>query len=168
MSLLAQNLNELSTDDRQLIEAEHARLEQFLQDLYDTCTEMVSSQDCDHCDRGKFAACQGRLPSFFYDFYDLVADHFENEEKIMSDTLHSDIGYEFLRQHNREHAKLMREVKDLIDESSVLNRQGEVAEAIRHFYAKVTEMFGEHARLFDSRLLSRHEMSATLVDLHDK
>jgi hemerythrin len=159
MPPLVQDLNALSDADRHLIEAEHLRLEQFLTDLYDTCSEMAPDCGCNNCDSGQIAACQGRLPSFFYDFYELVSDHFDNEEMIMRDSLWSDSGYELLRQHNQEHARLMREVKNLIEESTRLNRQGNVAAAIRHFYNKVTEMFGEHARTFDSRLLSRHAMT---------
>jgi hemerythrin len=156
---LFQDLNALSEDDRQLIEAEHLRLEQFLSDLHETCSELIPDCGCAHCDSGKLSACQGRLPSFFYDFCELVSDHFDNEEKIMRDSLWSDSGYELLRQHNQEHARLMGEVKKLIEECSVFNRQGNVAGAIRHFHNKVTEMFGEHARTFDSRLLSRHVMT---------
>jgi hemerythrin len=159
MPPLFQDLNALSDDDRQLIEAEHLRLEQFLGELYETCSEMVPDFGCSGCDSGKFAACQGRLPSFFYDFYELVSNHFDNEEKIMRDSLWSESGYELLRQHNQEHARLMREVKELIEECSTFNKQGNVAAAIRHFHNKVTDMFGEHARTFDSRLLSRHAMT---------
>jgi hypothetical protein len=145
----------LAANDQRAIEAQHARLEQLLKDLCDTCSEFNRHADCSLCPREKVACCQGRLPSFLYDFLDLVADHFETEEQIMSQLLQpSEIAYrEYLRRHREEHANLMREVKQLIQQSGELSKQGNVGEAIRLFHQLISRRFSEHAHSFDNPLL---------------
>jgi hemerythrin len=141
--------SELSAEERLLLDEEHARLERFLADLRDTCENFSAEGDCFSCSRAQVATCQGRLNSFNYDFLDLVAEHFENEEAIMLNSLKAaDEDVYFLR-HRAEHVRLMTEVKDLMRESADLSRQGNPSEAIRRLERKVAEMFGDHAHVFD-------------------
>lgn len=116
MPLENQPMGILSAADRLLIEEEHTRLERMLNDLCDTCSNFATLTDCRHCSKEKIASCQGRLPSFFFDFQDFVAEHFENEESIMDRMIRpSDIN-EYLRKHQQEHATLMLSVKRLVQE----------------------------------------------------
>ncbi len=143
----------LSASDRRIIDDEHARLDRFLRDLCETCPEFTSLEDCHNCGHEKTASCQGRLPSFFYDFHDLVAEHFENEEKIMAGKLQSEEERDYLRRHQEEHARLMREVRSLIKESTELSQRGNVAAAIRRFHHLIKDRFSEHADSYDKILL---------------
>jgi hemerythrin len=147
------NFRELSEAERFLIEDEHARLERFLQDLRETCSEFVNQEECHGCAREKIASCQGRLTSFFYDFLDLVSVHFENEEKVISEILQTQEASDYFRHHQKEHANLMREMESLMHESSAISRQGRTAAAIRNLYQRVAERFIEHARGFDDIFL---------------
>lgn len=155
MPQLNQGLTRLSANDQHAIEAQHARLERLLTDLRDTCSKFSSHVDCQLCSREEVACCQGRLPSFLYDFLDLVAEHFETEEQIMGQLLQpSETAYsEYLRHHREEHANLMREVKQLILQSRELSTQGNTGEAIRLFYQLISHRFSEHAHSFDDPLL---------------
>lgn len=143
----------LTEADRALIEAEHHRLEQMLNDLCSTCCHFLSKLDCVHCNHETMATCQGRLPSFLFDFHDFVSEHIDNEESIMEHTLPADEFGDYLKAHQKEHVQLLREVRDMIDDAYRLGRQGNVAAAIRQFHALITERFSEHARNFDSILL---------------
>lgn len=149
----------LSPADRHLIENDHARLERFLSDLRDTCSHFMSAEGCNKCGFEKVATCKGRLPSYFYDFYDLVSEHCENEEFIMSKLPHSELLEEFLRLHKEDHARLMRELKILIQESTMLVNQGNVAVSIRQFYQLINDSFSAHAHCFDNILLNTYPQS---------
>ncbi|HQR50940.1 MAG TPA: hypothetical protein PKW44_04820 [Methylophilaceae bacterium] len=153
MTQLEHGFSALSAADRQLIEDEHARLELFLQDLRDTCCEYETTQSCQGCGKEKAACCQGRLTSFFYDFLDLIEQHFENEENIMRRlTPAAEDGLYFI-QHQQAHAGLMLKVRAAMHEAGALNKQGKTAEAIRLLYRQVPAMFGEHACRFDDAFL---------------
>lgn len=148
------NFITLSAADRQVIENEHARLAQFLCDLCDICGEPVPSADCHKCGNEKFASCQGLLPSFFYDFHDLLNEHFENEETIMSSLPQSEPLDEYLRQHQEDHALVIQELQHLIRESTVLSQQGNVVVAIQQFRQLIKSRLREHDRFFDAILLN--------------
>ncbi len=150
-----QDFTLLSAADRQLIEAEHARLEQFLNDLRDTCEKYRSSGNCFGCDREQVATCQGRLTSFFFDFLDLIAEHFDNEERIMRDVLPSSDLEGYFHQHQAAHARLTREVRELMRESAIFSNQGNPSEAIRRLERKISELFGRHAHVFDDVFLGK-------------
>lgn len=145
--------SELSAADRLLLDEEHIRLERFLKDLRDTCENFSAQGNCYSCSRTQVASCQGRLTSFFYDFLDLLAVHFENEEKIMRGSLKNADHDAYFRQHQAEHAKLIQEVKNLMQESFVFSQQGNPSEAIRRLDRKIVEMFGMHARVYDALFL---------------
>lgn len=153
MLRLDQNLNMLSAADRLLIDAEHARLEQFLCDLRDTCENFSTGGDCYSCSRAQVATCQGRLNSFFYDFLDLLVEHFENEENIMRNHLLTPEDESYFHLHQEEHARLIHEVRELMRESAVFSSQGNPSEAIRRLESKISELFGLHTDIFDSALL---------------
>lgn len=148
-----QNFSVLSAADRRLIEDEHARLEHFLDDLRDTCHEFVTNQTCQFCDRARMACCKGRLNSFFHDFQDLVAQHFDNEETILRHLVPTLQEEEYFIRHQQAHERLMVEVREALRQSLALNGQGETAEAIRLLYRRIAAMFGEHARNFDDTFL---------------
>lgn len=147
---LDQDVRGLSEVERRLIEDEHARLDQFLRNLRETCCEFYSLEECQGCDRGKIASCQGRLISFEHVFLDLVIEHFKNEEKIMSDIFHNQDTNQRFRLHQQEHDKLLREMENLMHKLSTESERGHTAVAIREFHYRVTELFGKHARTFDN------------------
>ncbi len=143
----------ISATDRLLLDEEHARLEQFMNDMSDICENFFLHGNCLACNRSQVATCQGRLTSFFYDFLDLVAEHFENEENILRSSLTGGDGDERFFQHKNEHARLMHEINDLMRESLLLSHQGNPSAAIRRLDQKITEMFGAHANVFDAPIL---------------
>ena len=144
---------ELSATDRQLIDGEHERLEQFLNDLRDTCENFGADGNCHACNRSQVATCKGRLTSFFYDFLDLVSQHFDNEETIIVGHLKAADEDEYFRRHHAEHARLMAELKILMRESSLQSHQDNPSAAIRGLEHKIAEMFGTHAHAFDGPFL---------------
>jgi hypothetical protein len=153
MMQLEHGASALSAADRQLIEDEHRRLESFLNDLRDTCCEYETTQSCQGCGMEKTACCQGRLVSFFYDFLDLVEQHFENEENILRGLIPSvEDEFDFVL-HQQDHARLMLELRGVMQEALALNKLGKTAEAIRLLYRQATATFGEHASSFDSTFL---------------
>jgi hemerythrin len=145
--------SELSPDERLMIDEEHARLEQFLEDLRDTCENFGVRGNCYGCNRTQVATCQGRLSSFFYDFLDLVDAHFDTEEKIMLGSLKASSEDTYFLQHQAEHVRLINEVRNLMRESAVFSQQGNPSEAIRRLESKLDELFGVHAHEFDAPFL---------------
>jgi hemerythrin len=132
---------------RFLIDEEHARMERFLRDLYDTCAELEAEGGED-----KVASCQGRLNSFLYDFLDIISEHFENEERLMEACLAVQEDKDYFRRHRAAHEKLARQVKILMRETAEMSKQGSTALAIRHLYQQIGVMFGEHSREYDKFL----------------
>ena len=153
MSQLERNFGALSMGDRQSIELEHVRLARFMSDLRATCSEFSSSADCQDCAKEKVASCQGQLPSFFYDYLDLLEEHFDNEERILLGVIKTQDERVHLRLHHDEHMRLLRQVKQLIQEASTMSRQGNVAAAIFQFYQQITDIFSEHDRAFDATFM---------------
>jgi hemerythrin len=157
MGMQQPGLRALSLTERQLIEGEHARLERFLRELRETCCEFDSLEECQDCGREKIASCQGRLISFTHDFLDFVIEHFENEEKIMSEIYSTQQSNRYFQLHQQEHMKLVREMESLMHELSVMSRRGHTAIAIREFYYRVAEIFSKHARTLDDPLMQLPE-----------
>ncbi len=153
MSRLDQPFLQIDPGDRALIDAEHARLEQFMLDLRDTCENFNKHGDCFQCTRAQVATCQGRVTSFFYDFMDLIAEHVENEEAIMRRMLIDADNDAHFRAHQVEHARLLRDVRELMRKASVHATQGNPSASIRLLFIKIAEMFGEHARQYDGEFL---------------
>ncbi len=153
MTRKKQNVIVITYADRQLIEDEHAHLARLLCDLCDVCSAPALDVDCQLCSREKVASCQGRLPSFFHDFREFANAHFEHEEKIAASIKSSSTDGMNLKLHRQAHANLMREINQLIQESSAMNLQGNVRRAIRHFHQLILDKFGEHTGLFDDPML---------------
>jgi hypothetical protein len=143
-------IDTIARDDLEALDHEHVRLEQFLRDLCDTCTEFLSGSGCQGCDQVTQACCQGRLVSFYYDFLDLVSEHIENEESIIARYLAHPEDSRFFREHQQAHAAVIQELRLLMEQSIALSRQGETADAIRRLHEQISAMFGEHASQFDS------------------
>ena len=143
----------LSASERRMIDDEHARLEQFLKDLRDTCENFGASGNCYGCTRAQVATCQGRLASFFYDFLDLIAEHFENEEKIIQGMLKAADEDAYFLQHQAEHHRLIEEVRKLMRASSLMSQRGNPSEAIRQLEGFIAEMFSVHAHAYDGPFL---------------
>jgi hypothetical protein len=144
----------LSERDRLLIEGEHSRMGLFLKELRDTCCEYETTNTCQECGQEKAACCQGRLASFSYDFLDMVEQHFENEESILRGLMSSSEDEPYFLLHKQAHEMLMLELRGVMQESLMMNKQGRTAEAFRLLYQRTLAMFGEHASSFDS-ILSR-------------
>lgn len=136
--------------DRLRIEEEHARLATFLRDLRNTCSEFESRHDCYDCGSEKTSSCQGRLASFQFDLLDMVAIHHENEENIMRNNLATPEDDLIFRSHQAEHARILDGLrKNLVRESSALNRHGNAAAAIRLLYEGIVTIFEAHENEFD-------------------
>ena len=133
------------------IDEEHSRLAQMLRDLCETCGGSVA--DCRSCSKEKVVSCQGRLPSFLYDFQELVHENFDHEERVFNDELLSETDRHNLQLHRAAHANLMREIGHLIQQSAELSWQGDVATAIRHFRQFITDKFDDHAESYDVPLM---------------
>lgn len=153
MSRLDQSSHSLDPADRALIDAEHARLERFMLDLRDTCENFGANGDCYQCSKGQVATCQGRVTSFLYDFMDLIAEHVENEEAIMRHTLADADNDTHFQAHQAEHARILRDVRELMRVSSVHATRGNPSASIHLLFMKISEMFGDHARRFDGEFL---------------
>lgn len=160
--MLQPGRTELSASERQLIEAEHARLETFLRELRETCCAFDDTKECQQCDRERIACCQGRLVSFTYDFLDFVVEHFEHEEKILS-KISSALDPASVFHHHLEHTKLVRTIERLMHALSGMSKQGHTAVAIREFHARATEMFDVHTRSFDAKFLQPRQQEMQKV-----
>ncbi|MDZ4140535.1 MAG: hypothetical protein U1C48_00880 [Methylotenera sp.] len=155
MQKLGQGVREFSMVERRQIEDEHVRLNQFLQNLRETCDEFYSLEGCQSCDREKIASCQGRLISFEHVFLDFLIEHFKNEEKIMAGIFNNQDTNEHFLLHQQEHDNLLREMDNLMHKLSNMSERGQTVVAIREFHHRVMELFGEHFRNFDDYLLHK-------------
>lgn len=158
MQHLDNYVRKLSVAEHRLIEDEHARLDQFLRELRETCCEFYSLEGCQGCDSGKVASCQGRLNSFEHVFFDFVIEHFKNEEKIMSKISSTKDTNECFRLHQQEHDKLLREMQSLMHKLSTESDRGHTAVAIREFHYRVTELFGKHVLMFDDPFMRQQKV----------
>lgn len=139
----------LSPEDYLLIEEEHLRLHEFLNDLQKTCCNLDNQLGCENCTVETLASCRGQLASFFYNFVNLSENHFGHEESIMRSRLRVAEENEYFRKHERAHAKLMDELYAIVSQCSSLDEQGKTAEGYRQLYKRMSELLDEHDRLFD-------------------
>lgn len=147
-------ITHLTPDRRLSLEENYAHLEQCLCELYQLCDACNPAMPAGHshvCSKERKAACQGRLNSFFYEVQYLLSRHFEQEEKVLGDILES-LDDSQLRRHQKENERLLQEVNHLVQQSSVLSRQGNVPAAIGQFYHLISEKLGEHMRFFNYSL----------------
>lgn len=140
----------LTTDDYILIEEEHEQLDKFLSDLRETCCNLDNQLDCKTCDREKVASCRGRFPSFLYRLLETTGTHYNHEETIMLSRSHVTEKYEYFRAHRQAHIAIIKEIKAIVDECDALEQQALTAEGYRQLYQKISKLFEEHERAFDS------------------
>lgn len=138
--------------DLKIIEAEHARLDAFLRDLRETCVWFDTTDTCLQCDRERHACCLGRLSSFQFEFVELMEEHIANEERLMMAALGAEDQDHYLFQHRAAHQQVSVEVRRLLQECAAMDRQGQIAAAIRLLHARIHTLFSEHARQYDRHL----------------
>jgi hemerythrin len=143
------SVKSLAAEDYQLIEEEHSRLQELLDNLYNTCRNLDSQLDCQSCTSEKRASCKGQLISSLYNFIYLSDNHFSHEESIMWKWPHITEEYEQFRKHQQAHADIMVALRSIVDECSALDEQGKTAEGYRQLYKGVSGLLEEHGRLFD-------------------
>jgi hypothetical protein len=152
-----------SAAQRQLFEAELKRLELFMGDLRDTCVEFSSASDCSNCSKERVATCRGRLPSFYYDLHDLVAEHLENTEKVIGEAHKPERDAQVLKLRQQELAELMREVNRLVRESEIAGQQERIEVPIRQVYYLISKGFCTHFSAFDKRVLQKYSLEKVLA-----
>ena len=147
MSIHDKAIKALKPADYLAIEKEHALLKKFLHDLHDACLALDKlDQVSDH---EALASYRGRLPSFLLYITELVANHFEHEEKIMLSRPHVTEEYEYFRAHRQAHAGIVRKLDALVSNCFALNTHKTIAEIYHLFYKSLLDLFEEHDRAFD-------------------
>lgn len=144
-----QFVSSLAEEEYRLIEEEHARLQQLLDTLHETCINLESESGCEICAREKLASCRGLLTSSFHNLLHLTDRHFQHEEEIMRNWPHIVEQYEQFRHHQQAHAAIMGSLRRMVDECEACDRQGNTAESYRRLHRRMSKLFTEHARLFD-------------------
>lgn len=139
----------LAAADYQLIEAEHARLHELLDNLRATCLNLENELDCNNCDSEKHAACLGQLTSSFHNLIYIADSHFSHEEDIMRKWPYIGEQTEEFGRHRQAHASIMKALRRTVDECSSLNQQGATADSYRLLYRRMSKLLEDHARLFD-------------------
>lgn len=142
-------LKNLSPEDFNEIHEEHLRLNSSLRLLCTTCHNLNNELDCQSCDRQKWATCQGRLISFFYNVINFSSNHFKHEESIMlrqaSATKDDD---DYLR-HRQAHVDMLTAIEVIISDCALLDAAGKTDEAYRQLCKRMSAQFQDHDRMFD-------------------
>ncbi|MBI1175740.1 MAG: hypothetical protein GC139_10830 [Sideroxydans sp.] len=161
MIMHSQAVKKLSPEDYRLIEDEHLRLHELLNNLRSTCCNLDSELGCQTCTREKMASCFGQLTSFFYNLINHSDNHFKHEEAIMLKRPEVTAEYEYFRDHRQAHHAIMKTLESIVSECMALNRQGNTAEGYRQLYNKVLELFREHDRAFDDPFIQSTRKEST-------
>lgn len=140
---------QLTPAEYKLIEDEHRRLGDSLQNIRSTCRNLDNHDGCDNCSRERIATCQGRLITFFYNIINIAANHFSHEESIMQRLAIVTKEYENFRSHQQAHNNILNELNAKVSQCALLDANGETSEAYRQLYKRMSELFEEHARLLD-------------------
>jgi hypothetical protein len=149
MVIHVQAIKNLNPDDYIQIEDEHLRIQKYVTDLRNTCSNLTNNLECPSCSREKWGSCRGLLPSFFYDLIALIGRHFSNEESIMLSRPHVTEDYEYFREHRKAHYDIMHQLQEIIGESNSLGSQGSTADSYRHLHSRILLLFEEHDSTFD-------------------
>ena len=149
MAIHAQSIRNLAAEDYQLIEEEHLRLHELLDNLRATCCNLGNQLGCQGCSSEKLAACKGQLTSSFHNLVYLSDNHFFHEESIMRNWPRIAEEYEQFHRHRQAHAGIMVALHQTVSECAVLDGQGETAEGYRRLYTRMSELLEEHGHLFD-------------------
>lgn len=59
--------------------------------------------------------------------------------------------------HLLAHVNISRKLQGILEESILLNKNGETAEGFRQLYEKVSELFALHDRMFDDPFIRQTE-----------
>jgi hemerythrin len=156
-----QGIGTFDLEERQQMEFEHNQLARFLHDLRDTCSNLDGEIDCNSCQSESLGSCRGRLPSFIYDLMDICEKHFDHEESLLSTKFHQAESDEYFLAHKQAHEDILRVLKSKLIECKELNQYGQTAQGYRLLYHTVSNLFSEHARLFD-------DLYASQVDKHTR
>lgn len=151
MSIHDKAIKALKPADYLAIEKEHALLEKFLHDLHDACLALDKLDLV--IDREAVASYSGRLPTFLLYITELVANHFEHEEKIMLSRPNVTEKYEYFRAHRQAHADIVRKLDALVSNCFTLDAHKTTAEIYHLFYKSISSLFEEHDRAFDDPFL---------------
>ena len=143
------SVKRLAAEDYQLIEAEHARLHELLDNLRATCLNLDNELNCGSCDSEKQAACLGQLTSSFHNLIYITDSHFAHEEDIMRKWPYIGEQSGQFDRHRQAHAGIMTALRKTVDDCSILSQQGATAESYRLLYRRMSKLLEEHARLFD-------------------
>lgn len=136
-----------------MVHRDHAKLQQYLRDVEDTCTQLNSLQGCRHCSTNRQAVCQGRISSFLFDLIDITNRHFLHEELLMAEA--ADKIDDTTRQaHHLAHANITHAINELYAQSAKSAEQGRYHETYQRLYMTLTELFSEHEQMFDRKLLA--------------
>lgn len=153
MIIHVQAARNLAPEDYVLIDEEHLRLHEFLNDLHNTCCNLENQLGCETCSGEKLASCRGQLTSFFYNFVNLSENHFRHEESVMLSRPRVTEENEYFRKHSQAHAQLMDELYAIVRKCSSLDAEGETAEGYRQLLQSMSKLLEEHDRLFDDPFL---------------
>jgi hemerythrin len=140
----------LLPEDYIQIENEHKQLNRFLSDLHDTCCSLDNELDCKSCTREKVASCRGRFPSFLYRMLETTGTHYNHEESIMLARPNITEKNEYFRAHHQAHSDIIKAVKIIAEECKALEQQALTAEGYRLMHQKISTLFEEHDRSFDT------------------
>lgn len=144
----------LSPDDYILIEEEHQQLDQYLNDLLETCCNINNQLNCSACGREKLSSCSGRFPSFIYRLTETTSKHYNHEEAIMLNRPHVTEKYTYFKAHRQAHTDLIKHLKVIAEKCDVLDQQGKTAEAYRQLYQEIAILFKEHDQHFDDPFIA--------------
>lgn len=104
---------ELSTGLR-LIDFEHQVLLNTMATLRQVCHDFPTRQDCGGCEASNRAKCEGTLVSLLGDLLAFIMDHFQNEEKLMRDSLLMLVDRDLCDAHMEDHAAISGKVQQIV------------------------------------------------------
>lgn len=79
MGIYTQALINLAPEEFGRIEEEHQRLQNSIENIRSTCSNLDNQLGCQSCTREYIATCQGRLISFFHNIMSISSNHFDYE-----------------------------------------------------------------------------------------
>lgn len=149
VDIYAQEIKRLTPEEFKLIEDEHLRLHNSLENLRGTCRNLDNQRGCECCTREQIATCQGRLISSFHNIINIATNHFNHEESIMLRLSRVTQEHGDFRSHQQAHNRILDELKAKVSHCALLDAQGDTSEAYRQLHKKMSELFEEHALFLD-------------------
>lgn len=145
----ALEVKKLTPEEFKLIENEHLRLHNSLENLRNTCRNLDNQRSCENCTREQIATCQGRLVSFSHNIINITTNHFNHEESIMLRLSLVTQEYGDFRSHQQAHNSILDELNAKVKQCALLDAHGNTSEAYRQLHKKMSELFEEHVLLLD-------------------